>query len=93
MKITADDLFDLLPIVDGRGWEGVVIRDKDNRCPLCALANEIDPSIEFLIDAETAFKRLGLGRVASARWPVMNAADWWGDPRRPRLMQALGMKS
>lgn len=40
---SADDILDLLPLVADRGWSirDGYIRDRDGRCPICALVNEL----------------------------------------------------
>jgi hypothetical protein len=53
MEVTPQDLIDLLPIVSDQQWEfreifhgRSQIRNANNYCPLCALALEIDPSLD-----------------------------------------------
>ena len=91
--ITAQDLLDLMPIVADRGWllaVTEVIRDADGRCPVCALANEIDPLIENKIFGHEAFGRLDIDEP-DAISRIMTAADLPSNALRPQLMQALGM--
>lgn len=60
-KITVEDILFWMPIVAHRGFyirpDGQ-IRDRDDRCPLCALANEIDESIVEINCAGEAFSKL-----------------------------------
>jgi len=92
------DYLAILPIVAGRGWAirkerlwHGSIRDAAGRCPLCALANEIDPSIEEKHDFLYALGRCGLSGEDSR--DIADAADYRGHPLRPTLMSALGMRS
>lgn len=51
-QASLEDFLDLFPILSHRGWEikkGRIIRDKDGFCPLCALANEIDPNFTIKV--------------------------------------------
>jgi hypothetical protein len=84
---------ELLPIVADRGWEirpSGVIRDRDSRCPLCALANEIDHTILYIGAYPAALKRAGLMLLFEAH-SVATAADRTNHPLRNDLMAALGM--
>jgi len=85
-------LLDLLPIVADRGWdvgERGVIRDRDGRCPMCALANEIDPGMVMVLQAKQAIKEVfGVvqrderQRVGQVVQILMDAADggYYPDP-------------
>lgn len=97
--ITAEDLLDLMPIVADRGWalsRSGRIRDADDRCPLCSFANAIEPRVFQRADVHSAMNDAGVtGIEPLAIWQIMMAADNnpAGARLRPRLMQALGMKS
>lgn len=98
--MNAQDLIDLMPIVADRGWSvGVdlgsgdpAIRDRDGRCPLCALAHEISGGkIDLYGTANLAMGRLGV-RDYCAISSVMNAADYTRGHFRLALKAALGMR-
>lgn len=93
--ITTQDLLDLLPIVAREDWEIFLdssIRNTERRCPLCALAHEIDPSIDYREMACAAFLELGFSEIKNPSLKeIMDAADFPDQPLRPALMQALGM--
>lgn len=93
MKITAQDLLDLMPIVKDRGWrvDGLGwIRDAQDRCPICALAYEISNGRTNYLTFYKAAARHGWGAIGGAK-RIANAADNPKNPLRPALMQALGM--
>lgn len=91
--MTAQDYLDLLPIVADRGWrvdEGGYIRDRDGRCPLCSLANEVDAKVKKRAAHISALISIGVSRTYGDR-VIMFAADEPDSPLRPALMRALGM--
>lgn len=99
MKITAQDLLDLMPIVKDRGWRitnSGDIRDKNYSCPVCALANEICGYECYGTDAWAAIYEIVGNRAKqedaqTATREIMEAADLEEYQLRPALMQALGM--
>ena len=95
-NITPDTLIDLMPIVANRGWRVVNstgwIRDSDDRCPICALANEIDANVYWSLAAHAAMTLL-CAEVFDATESVANAADRHNHALRGKLMQALGMQA
>lgn len=92
--MTAQDWIDLLPIVADRGWHvrlnDQYIRDRSDRCPICALAHEVDSSIDEYTFANRAAARVF--DTQSCVPAIMNAADSLTHPLRPALMHALGMQ-
>jgi hypothetical protein len=61
-EITVDSLLDLLVLVDDRGWyldwRGCV-RDRDGRCPICALVHELSSGeIDYTVFDVTALRRI-----------------------------------
>jgi hypothetical protein len=87
---------DLLPIVADRGWrvhtEDGHIRDRQGRCPLCALAHEVAG-----VDSREAYFAALLAAGLPAEeladtHRVAHAADQPASRMRPALMAALGMK-
>lgn len=92
---TWQEILDLLPIIAHRGWtvdhEDVpglnFIRDRDGFCPLCALANEIDPKST----EKTMYWETSLGE-ALTHPTLAAAADYAGHSLRAELEVALGMK-
>jgi hypothetical protein len=92
----AQDIIDLLPIVADRGWRvrsGVVIRDREGRCPICALAHELSHGkSNWYTFAHEAMGGIGLSHEAlDATATVMNAADSPQGGYRPALLRALGL--
>ena len=90
------DVLSLLCLVADRGWRVSsigLIRDFDCRCPICALVNEIDPSIWSMEAAHHACDMLGIDGGANWVGVLMAAADEPHHPLRPRLMKALGMEA
>ncbi|MGH9369693.1 MAG: hypothetical protein ACRD3M_18735 [Thermoanaerobaculia bacterium] len=96
-------IFAMLPVVADRGWhetadtDGMWIRDRDNRCPLCSLANQKDPSFASKISAYWAVIKL-FGETESAKPPlqgameaIAHAADNPSSPLRARLKRVFGM--
>jgi hypothetical protein len=101
MNITSQDILDLLPIVQDRGWtiEHDLIRDRDNRCPVCALVHELSGGeIRYTYDAGMAVAEL-LGvfdwptvySIAVSICPIVSAADSSEAAGRPQLLEALGL--
>lgn len=94
--MNAQDWLDLMPLVADRGWRvkpDGYIRDREDRCPVCALAYVAsDGAIDSYKRAwNAAFELLERPCVASVD-AVVHAADGPNDPLRPALMAALGMK-
>lgn len=93
--ITAQDILDLLPIVADRGWRerrDGFIRDKDGRCPVCALVHEVTHGkVDFTFMAELSYKSAFGYAGLAAQFEIANAADYVTHPSRPVLMAALGM--
>jgi len=95
---TAQDFLDLMPIVADREWMFKpltgFIRDRDGRCPLCALAHEVSMgSVDVNIAAHHAIARafkFDNGQSLAIN-EVINAADLHRNRLRPALMAALGM--
>jgi hypothetical protein len=97
--ITAQEIIDLLPIVDDRGWKvkfGVGIRDRDGRCPVCALVHELSGGeIDITVYARAAMVRYLETDSALLVWAVqdmMAGADHKDHPLRPAIAEALGLK-
>jgi hypothetical protein len=85
---------DLLPIVADRGWyeDNGYIRDREGRCPLCSLADEVaGNSLGYQGAYHVALHEAGFPPAAEAI-SIANAADRRTHPLRPALMAALGMK-
>lgn len=88
----------LLPIVARKeqGWhvQGPhCIRDKNGRCPLCALVHEIDPRIKNHWNVQDALRQLGVKMTdADDVRAIMNAADNPYHLLRAPLMRILGME-
>jgi hypothetical protein len=95
MSITIDDVIDLLPIIADRQFaveEDGAIRDERNRCPLCALANEIDPVVDYCGFASAALRQADVDMPMDERRRFMRAADVaLDDELRARMKQALGV--
>lgn len=93
MPVTVQDFLDLMPLVADRGWRvdhNGEIRDRDGRCPICALGNEI-----LGTDQRNGTLSGFPGRTqgeSDAIGYVIFAADYPEDNLRPALMRALGMK-
>jgi hypothetical protein len=92
----AQDIIDLLPIVADRGWHvkaGVAIRDREGRCPICALAHELSHGqSNWYTFAHEAMGAIGLGHEAQdATAIVMNAADSQQGGYRLALLRALNL--
>jgi len=68
------------------------IRDKDGRCPICALVKEIDPNIDYSQIYDTALFRLARTNSFRDADLIVSAADNAGHPCRKELMQLLGME-
>ncbi len=93
---TFEDWLSLMPLVAARGWSGdeefAALRDRDGRCPLCALAYELsDGHVDRFADAWLAVAELGVTDEARSIVEIAKAADMACDYNRPALMQALGM--
>jgi hypothetical protein len=85
---------ELLPIVADRGWQliGDRIRDREKRCPLCALVHELSAGeISARELVYVAFARIGL-RADNDSNEIIDAADCDGSLMRDDLMDALGMR-
>jgi hypothetical protein len=86
---------ELLPIVADRGWRVIDdgdIRDKDFRCPLCALVHELSGgTVDHYQMVCMALAAVG-APVDSDSDDIIDAADYDGSPLRDDLMVALGMK-
>lgn len=99
MTLTTKAILDLLPIVADRGWrirnDGAV-RDRDDRCPVCALVHELSRgTIDMTVSAVRAMRQLGYDSagIYSPVPRVMDAADidhGSGSDRKP-LLRALGL--
>jgi hypothetical protein len=96
--ITTQDLIDLLPVVQDRGWEILpngYIRDRDGRCPICSLVHELSGGeIDYTFNTFSAMERY-LGTVDEKTdvsiQRIMNAADGvWGAVRED-MVEALGL--
>jgi hypothetical protein len=86
---------ELLPIVADRRWRvkaDGLIRDRDGRCPICALAHEMDSRLPWFQMYHSALKGIGLPKDDMDADRVACAADEPKHPLRPALMAALGMK-
>jgi hypothetical protein len=84
---------ELLPIVADRGWRILgdgSIRDRDGRCPLCSLANEINRAINLRSNYWEALGRVGLAATIETD-KIAAAADYPNHDFRPTLMAVLGM--
>jgi hypothetical protein len=92
---TAQDFIDLLPIVSHQAWTVNLytnaMRNEVWRCPICALAKEIDPGVDYQVLAHAAMQDIGVASPDAIR-AVMNAADRPGHDLRARLLLALGIK-
>ena len=93
--MNAQDWLNLLPIVSDRGWPDPgsqgFIRDRDGRCPLCALAHEVSGgAVSLRGDWKDALRRAGLPFVYAAA--IANAADNAEAPLRAALERALGVR-
>lgn len=96
--VTYRQLMELMPIVSDKGWHtdrSGCIRDQNRRCPICSLANEIDPEVWFLGSAGRALITIGVDFDPRAIDKMIRVADSHPEERRTRraLMRALGMKS
>lgn len=99
MKITAQDIIDLLPIVADRGWSvrssgrmRGTIRDRDDRCPVCALVNEIDPRVDYHLSYSVALRAIDIDAVDFDVANVVSSADFPGTKLRPTLIKTLEIK-
>lgn len=97
--MTSQDYIDLLPIVSGQTWSEDIfdgrIRNEKGQCPLCALAEEIRPELQFTVsyyDATLGADLLPDQLRLSAIHQVANAADRKEHPKHRALKLALGMK-
>lgn len=100
--IWIDKLLSLLPLIEDRGWvvkKTGALRDKEDRCPLCAIAHTIDTSNDWYAAALMSLHALGIGlhdeAFQNAVSAITSAADGW--PRaskrvRQRLLKALQPK-
>jgi hypothetical protein len=97
---TADDIIDLLPIVANRGWRvsfSGAIRDRDGRCPVCALVHEVSGgALDEKTKAWNALQRLGFRSYTAYNFGSVHSITLASDipfgPLRDRLEQALGMR-
>lgn len=96
---TLHQVLSIMPIVAHRGWKvhpkSLVIRDAQGACPLCALAQEVDPAFIDTTAAGSAAGRLGLVDRADglrALDAIVGAADGIGSPVRQHLLEALGLE-
>lgn len=111
--ITFDKLIDLMPIVAHRRFgipdpgpglaspSNTRVRDRNGRCPICALVNELDPWWDFHECAINAMERLlgrslapqekeAVGRVIFAADRVAGTRSGWQVVEdRKRLLEAL----
>lgn len=103
-----EEIILLLPITRERGWSSAsgirggtkIIRDARGFCPLCALANEIDPIWFEHLNAKGALEFI-LGRAQfcanptefAAATEIVMAADGGNQNVRRRLNIALGLRS
>lgn len=98
--VTVEEVLDLLPIVANRGWRvtGIgFIRDRDDRCPICALAHEVTGGeVDLRQMARLAQLQMFPGEqsqpLSYAFDRIIMAADVRSAPWRTLLMQALGMR-
>jgi hypothetical protein len=101
MDITVEDIIDLLPIVADRGWKvredlWGVIRDRDGRCPICALVHELSGGeIDYKGAAGKAMRlyvESDITPLGGEVMAVMAGADHKDHPLRPAIAEALGLK-
>lgn len=78
-EVTPKKILDLLPIVADRKWtiEAGVIRDENQRCPVCSIVNKLDRFITYKGAAHQALIELGVDISGTDRGVeyVMEAAD------------------
>lgn len=115
--ITFDKLIDLMPIVAHRGFRATTlgpwlaspsntrVRDRNGRCPICALVNELDPRWDFhecaIIAMEHLFGRALAPQEMDVVMRVAFAADHAASTHlgrraiedRKRLLEALEVRS
>lgn len=99
MIVTIQDIIDLLPILRDRGWRasgsnGSMLRDYGGRCPLCALANEIDPRSDRRSYYFGAIADMGISITAADAQRLVHAADntQLANPAlRRKIANALGV--
>ena len=88
----SQDVIDLLPIVADRGWMVTRLgwmRDKDNRCPLCAFTNEV-AGTQWHGAAQLAWRE-AFGTEPKFLLPMIMAADGENGELRRAMKQALGL--
>jgi hypothetical protein len=92
---TAQDFIGLLPIVSHQAWtidlNTNAIRNEVWRCPICALAKEIDPGVDYQILAHRSMQDIDVDSTYAIS-ALMSAADRPGHDLRARLLLALGIK-
>ena len=92
-EITVDDVLDVMPILARQGWRikrGGHIRNRNGRCPLCALAHKVGPSFARRLNALDAARTLGLKDLAMLA--IVAASDGMQSAVRDRLVQTLGAR-
>jgi hypothetical protein len=91
---------ELMPLVAHWDWQldvvGGIIRSDSGRCPVCALAYEVDPSISYYTIAAWALRDMLQIRefpnaVRDELMEVIDAADRVNSPHRKYLMELLEM--
>lgn len=104
MKVSINDIIDLLPIVADRGWTARagsstrLIRSGDGECPICALLNEINwhswplgncwTTAAYSACNESGISICGIDKI-------VNAADTnrkSSSALRRRILEALGVQ-
>lgn len=91
--ITIDEIVALLPIVKNRGWRTGTngeIRDREGRCPICALVREIDPASDFKLLAATSLETIGLHLSERTQF-LYEADNATGHELRDEIKRALGI--